>query len=227
MPLSSSLIRSYVSQEKIKVYPWKQEHAKGASLDVCLGEYYFRMTKKQGLRNLYEKDSAKMLWGAPQSAITLREQDAELRSTLKSSVHLDEKIIILDPYESILGHTHEFIATNNSIVGEIRGRSTLRRNGLTVSADGNWGDPGFVGRWTLFIENHTSQTIPLIVGRRVAQLVFHEVTGTTEDYSTEHEGGKYQVSSTFEEVKKTWKPEMILPKMHQDRETSNRSLLFM
>jgi hypothetical protein len=62
----------------------------------------------------------------------------------------------------------------------------------------------------------TRYYIPLIVGRRIAQLVFFE-TGpiVSADYAT---SGKYSSSTSLPKLKKSWKPEMMLPKLYTDRD---------
>ncbi len=98
------------------------------------------------------------------------------------------------------------------------------------------GDVGFTSRWTseksncdscsvfssLFLQkveitnNSSHYTIPLVVGRRIAQIVFVE-TGPTLDTSYE-QVGKYQTASDMSEVKKRWRPQDMLPKCYLDRE---------
>ena len=64
--------------------------------------------------------------------------------------------------------------------------------------------------------NSSHYTIPLVVGRRIAQIVFVE-TGVTLDTSYEQQG-KYQSASDMSEVKKRWRPQDMLPKCYLDRE---------
>lgn len=64
--------------------------------------------------------------------------------------------------------------------------------------------------------NSSHYTIPLVVGRRIAQIVFFE-TGATLETSYEQQG-KYQCEATLEEVKKNWRPQAMLPKCFLDRE---------
>ena len=64
--------------------------------------------------------------------------------------------------------------------------------------------------------NSRMHTIPLVVGRRVAQIVFLEtypIAGAP--YS---KTGDYQKDNTLEKVKENWKPEMMLPRLYKDRE---------
>jgi uncharacterized protein YkuJ len=78
---------------------------------------------------------------------------------------------------------------------------------------------GYINRWTMEITNNSRfYSIPLVVGRRVAQIVFFDSEGTLEnrDYS---QGGKYQTDKRdLEALQETWSPYDMLPKMYLDRE---------
>jgi deoxycytidine triphosphate deaminase len=66
--------------------------------------------------------------------------------------------------------------------------------------------------------NSRYYSIPLVVGRRVAQIVFFDTEGTIEsrDYA---DSGKYQFQKTnLEDLKNSWSPSDMLPKMYMDRE---------
>lgn len=84
--------------------------------------------------------------------------------------------------------------------------------------------------------NSRYYSIPLVVGRRIAQIVFFDTEGI-EQHSYES-SGKYQtryedlfhfsknptlltrlpLSSNLAELKESWSPMAMLPKMYQDRE---------
>lgn len=214
MPLSSKAIKNLVGFGLIIIDPYEPENVKGASIDVCLGEYYYRLQKTSGsrIRNLYSPNCARELWGQVQRAKTLQEHDIVL-----DNVRPDEQIILLGPKEMIMAHTAEFVGSKNGFVAEIKGRSSFRRNAFTVCGDGNWGDPGYIGRWTMVLENHSHDTVPLVVNRRIAQIIFDEVY-EGENYHTEGVGGKYQRAKSLEEIKASWTPDIFLPQMHHDRE---------
>jgi hypothetical protein len=58
----------------------------------------------------------------------------------------------------------------------MKARSTWGRNFITVCKCAGWGDVGYVNRWTMEIANSSrNKHIPLVVGRRIAQIVFFEV----------------------------------------------------
>ncbi len=68
-------------------------------------------------------------------------------------------------------------------------------------------------------------SIPLVVGRRIAQMVFYEVAPLSKkDNDYVGGGGKYQSSQTLDEVEISWKPEMMLPRMHHDWEVKNMQI---
>lgn len=231
MALSSSRIIGLHKQGVIQISPFEEKRAKGASYDVGLGEYYYRMSKESGHDNVadvYDEHYGRRLWGKVQRAMPLVhacqfEFESGGREILRrfersGTINPQEKVIWLHPKETILTHTNEFIKTDTSLVCEIRGRSTVRRSGLTVSADGNWGDPGYSGRWTLFVENHTQYYIPLVVGRRIAQVIFSKVQGDAVSYRNDREGGKYAVGDSLADTVRNWKPDSFLPRMFKDRE---------
>ena len=56
-----------------------------------------------------------------------------------------------------------------------------------------------------------------------AQIAFYETEPLNEKVSDYvKKGGKYQTSTSLEEVKKNWKPEDMLPKMYLDREVTGK-----
>lgn len=87
---------------------------------------------------------------------------------------------------------------------------------ITVHKCAGMGDIGFINRWTMEITNNSqSCTIPLVVGRRLAQIVFFK---TDVEVSSYEETGKYQTHSDLELIMKQWKPDDMRPKLYLDRE---------
>lgn len=64
--------------------------------------------------------------------------------------------------------------------------------------------------------NSRHYSIPLVVGRRIAQIVFMETEGTLN--TSYEQTGKYQVSSDIEKLKSNWSPSQMIPKLYMDRE---------
>jgi dCTP deaminase len=84
-----------------------------------------------------------------------------------------------------------------------------------------WGDVGYINRWTMEITNNSRHyAIPLVVGRRIAQIVFFE-TGhiLNNDYSS---SGKYQSHQDLTKMKKEWNPSSMLPKLYLDRDINKK-----
>ncbi|MEK9184854.1 MAG: hypothetical protein AAB866_01665, partial [Patescibacteria group bacterium] len=129
----------------------------------------------------------------------------------------EDKIILIEPGETILAHTNEFIGGKNHITTMMKARSSLGRNFIEICKCAGWGDVGYVNRWTMEITNNSRHyAIPLVVGRRVAQIIFFE-TGEilSGDYT---KTGKYQTHQNMAKMKKEWKPESMLPKLYTDRD---------
>lgn len=79
----------------------------------------------------------------------------------------------------------------------------------------SWGDVGYVNRWTMEITNNSRfYSVPLVVGRRIAQIVFFDTDGTLGGRSYA-DGGKYQTTRDIKELMKNWSPISCLPKMYQ------------
>jgi dCTP deaminase len=114
-------------------------------------------------------------------------------------------VILLNPGETILCHTQEFIGARRGATTMMKTRSSLGRNFIETCKCAGWGDVGYVSRWTMEVTNISSFIVPLVVGMRVAQIVFFPVEGVSGDY--ESNGGKYAGRGP-------WDPSMMLPKLH-------------
>ena len=91
----------------------------------------------------------------------------------------------LEPGELYLGQSKEHLSCGNYAV-QIVALSSLMRIGLQVG-QGSWADPGFHGCLTLELSTLSKHPIMLYSGMRIAQLIFHEVSGPIIPYA-----GKYQ-----------------------------------
>lgn len=73
----------------------------------------------------------------------------------------------------------------------------------------------------LYITNNSRYySIPLIIGRKIAQIIFFDTDGTLNGNSYE-KTGRYQTESDLESIKKNWKPSDMLPKLYKDYKTFN------
>lgn len=221
MLLSRNAILRHFKEGNIVIDPFDDRKLKTTSYDVALGEWFWREGHPESratLHNVYDEESTKRVWQGPYGAESAKAVSERLGLYLKN-IKLEDKIILLRPGETVLAHTDEFIGGRNKIVSKMYARSSLGRNFVEVCKDAGWGDIGYFNRWTMEVTNNSQYfTIPLVVGRRIGQMVFYEVepVATTADYVAE--AGKYQLSQDIDEVKKTWKPEMMIPQMHKDWE---------
>lgn len=221
MLLSRDQILKHMDRGTVVIKPFDDRNLKTTSYDVTLGNWYWRERAPGGnsnVHNIYDHASTKFVWEGPLEAE--RVEDVEKRIGRKlENIKRGSSIILLGPQETILAHTNEFIGGREICVAKMYARSSLGRNFIEVCKDAGWGDVGYFNRWTMEVTNNSQNfSIPLVVGRRIAQMVFYEVapSGSGLDYAKE--GGKYQVSDKVEELEKTWNPQMMIPQMHLDRE---------
>lgn len=220
MALSDKRILEELKKGDIVIEPFKRENLATSSYDVTLGEFYFREQRPKHLYNIYniyDKRHTDHVWGTvPHKAE--RAKDI-FRDTKFDYVGIEpsDRIILLEPGETILAHTNEFIGGKDHITTMMKARSSMGRNFIEVCKCAGWGDVGYTNRWTMEITNNSSHySIPLVVGRRIAQIIFFE-TGPilATDYT---KLGKYQNTTDVKKMKKEWKPESMLPKVYNDRD---------
>jgi dCTP deaminase len=222
MLLSRDQILKHMKNGTIVIEPFSDGNLKTTSYDVTLGPWFWRekhLDGRSAVHNPYDEKSTKFVWSGPFEAELVEDISKrvgqEFRNIPKGSC-----VILLEPGETILAHTQEFVGGRDICVAKMYARSSLGRNFVEVCKDAGWGDIGYFNRWTMEVTNNSRHyAIPLVVGWRVAQMVFYEVAPLVKkeiDYIGE--GGKYQHSQDIEELKKSWRPEMMLPKMHLDRE---------
>lgn len=196
------------------------ENVRGSSIDLTLGEWYWACRgDRGGIYNPFDRDAvARYFLGPWQAELwpTTRQLDGHFRTTIPAQLEGipdDHPIIILPARARILAHTHEFVGIKAPGTSEMRARSSWGRNGIMVCACAGWGDPGYINRWTMEIANLNDAAVPLPVGERVAQLIFH-TTGDVE--GAYGEGGKYQTSVELDEVIAGWTPQAMLPRSYKD-----------
>jgi dCTP deaminase len=224
MALSDRKILESMKEGSIIIEPFDRKNLATSSYDVTLGEYFF--TEKhpkhfENIYNIYDKEHVDRVWGtepkiAKEASYVLRHYKFDWRGIRPS-----DKIILMGPGETILAHTEEFIGGREHITTMMKARSSLGRSFISVCKCAGWGDVGYTNRWTMEITNASNRYyIPLVVGRRIAQIIFFE-TGPIlgEDYA---KNGKYNAEGTTEHLKKTWKPEMMLPRLYTDRDILKR-----
>lgn len=224
MLLSQDQIRAHRARGTIVIEPFDERKLKTTSYDVGLGKWFWRERhpgERAAVHNPYNEESTKIVWDGPFEAPRVEEIKERVGNHFRN-ISPGSRVILIGPGESILAHTEEFIGGRDICVAKMYARSSLGRNFVEVCKDAGWGDVGYFNRWTMEVTNNSRYfSIPLVVGRRIAQMVFYEVAPLASkgiDYVKE--GGKYQRSQDLAELMASWKPEMMLPKMHLDWEVN-------
>lgn len=225
MALSDRRILEHMKKGTVVIEPFKRENLATSSYDVTLGEWYFREQRPDQFRNLfniYSKSDTALVWDTkPERAKPAREALAGVNVSWEG-IDPEDRVILIEPGETILAHTEEFIGGRREVTTMMKARSSLGRNFIAVCKCAGWGDVGYVNRWTMEISNHSRHyIIPLVVGRRIGQLVFFETGPILENNYVKK--GKYQSSDSLAEVKKGWKPELMLPRLYLDRDIKKRA----
>ena len=218
MALSDKQILEEIQRGNVVISPFTERNLSSSSYDVTLGEAFYRVeSHKRCMYNPYSEKEVNYLWELHHAK---RWADLSCKWALKDecfdNISDNDLVIMISPGETILCHTNEFIGGRNKVTTMMKSRSSMGRSFLETCSCSGWGDVGYVNRWTMEIRNNSQHfCIPLIVGRRVAQIVFLPTGATLKSYD---ESGKYQTLSDFNELKSNWKPSDMLPKMYLDRE---------
>ncbi len=211
--VSNTRVMQAMEEGSIVIEPFNKSHLSTSSYDVCLGENYYRpQTGMLGnIFNIYDSEHVQRVWGDPQIAQSVEEHHKFIKSyLLDAKFKADDKIILLAPGETILAHTDEFIGGRNTITTMMKARSSLGRSFITVCKCAGWGDVGYVNRWTMEITNvSTNYSIPLLVGERIAQIIFFDAPDCEGDYS---DVGSYQTTTDIAQLKANWQPSSMLPR---------------
>lgn len=225
MALSDKRIKEEMKKGNILIKPFKQDHLSTSSYDVTLGEYYYREQQpdryQNKIYNIWDKKHIDRVWGTKATKAKTAKEVFKNINIEYNNIKPTDKVILLEPGETILAHTNEFIGGMNTITTMMKARSSLGRSFIEVCKCAGWGDVGYVNRWTMEITNNsTHYSIPLVVGRRIAQIIFFE-TGEILGKSYNKEG-KYNSSEDIKKLKKDWNPDMMVPKLYKDREVNKK-----
>lgn len=203
----------------VVIYPFVKEHLAGSSIDVTLGDWFYRTERPSegGFYNPFDQNAVSKYFGDPQQAVVHQDWANTNGRQLFDNIPEDQKIIVLRPHERILAHTHEFVGIKAPGTSTMQARSTWGRNGVAVCLDAGWGDPGYINRWTMEIYNmNQHESVVLPVGERIAQIVFYSTGPVDGEYKKL--SGKYQPddSTNLEKLVKDWHPSQMLPRAYKD-----------
>ncbi len=216
---SNKQIISAMKTGHVVIHPFIKEHLAGSSIDVTLGNWFYRTERPSegGFYNPFDKNAVNQYFGEPLQATTHKEWAEKYGRKRFKNIPPDQQIIVLRPHERILAHTHEFIGIKAPGTSTMQARSTWGRNGVAVCLDAGWGDPGYINRWTMEIYNmNQHESVVLPVGERIAQVVFYETGEVDGEYKKL--SGKYQdsLSSSLDKIISDWQPSQMLPRAYKD-----------
>lgn len=218
--LSRPLILDHYRCGNIIIYPFDRASVNTTSVDARLGAYFFRETRQRGVTrvfNPFDESHVRRYWGEPQLAVRASKWMRDSGQRELENIADDDFLIVIEPSETILAHSCEFIGGRNCVTTEMRARSSVGRVGITVCKCAGWGDIGFCNRWTMEVTNlMDNSVIVLPVGMRVAQIAFYAVDPVAGTYATE--AGKYQTTDDVDEMIRGWSPFDMLPRLFRDRD---------
>ncbi len=220
MALSDRKILEEMKKGDIVITPFKEANLATSSYDVTLGEWFFREQPPKynhNIYNIWNKNHIDGVWGTVPERAELASEAFKKYNFEWKGISPKDKVIFLRPGETILAHTNEYIGGRNHITTMMKARSSLGRSFIEVCKCAGWGDVGYVNRWTMEITNNSSHyAIPLVVGRRIAQIIFFETGPILEkDYTV---SGKYLTTTNIKQMQKDWVPQMMLPRLDTDRD---------
>jgi deoxycytidine triphosphate deaminase len=224
---SNTQIKAGIASGHIVFHPYIEEHIAGSSVDVTLGQWYYRTERKMnsGFYNPFDEADVSRYFDGPFHAETHEIWAQSNGRRLFRGIPADHPIILLRPGERILAHTHEFIGIKAPGTSTMQARSTWGRNGVAVCLDAGWGDPGYINRWTMEIYNmNQHESVVLPVGERIAQLVFYHTGPVESEYA--NLTGKYQRSDSnnLADIINDWRPQDMLPRAYKDTRRKPRDV---
>ncbi len=226
MALSDKIILEEKEKGNIIIHPFKRQNLATSSYDVSLGEFYFREQEPKyyhNIYNIYNKSHTDHVWGTDYSQAEPASEVFQKYKFSYKGISEDDKVILLRPGETILAHTQEFIGGRNHITTMMKARSSMGRNFIEVCKCAGWGDVGYTNRWTMEITNNSKHyAIPLVVGRRIAQIIFFHTGDILERDKNYTLKGKYATTEDIEQMKQDWSPSMMLPKLYNDFEIQSK-----
>jgi dCTP deaminase len=125
--------------------------------------------------------------------LNLSSYESEISKYQEEVVIERGKKIVLHPGRFIVGSILEYVALPADIEGQVEGRSSWARLGLTI-ATATTVHPLYKGVITLELSNNGTIPLALSPGIKIAQIVFHEIRPPLTDEYIEKINCKYQCS---------------------------------
>ncbi len=170
MILTGPEIRRQVELGKIQVEPFDPEQLNPASYDLRLGREFL----------VYEPTTLiERRYGDPVFGLDAKTENPTHRRTIP------DEGIWLEPGILYLMHTVEVVATRD-FVTVIDGKSSVGRLGIVCHLTAGYGDPGFVGNYTL--EVSVVHPVRVYAGMHFCQARFHTLQGKLAQYDGNYVG---------------------------------------
>jgi dCTP deaminase len=161
--LSGKAIADEIRSGGIRITPFNEDQLNPVSYDLTLGD-----------------DVIKYCACGPAGVFL----DAQVSNAFERYTMVPEGFI-LTPGEGYLMHTRERIWSDR-FVPVIDGKSSIGRLFVQVHQTAGFGDPGFDGQYTL--EVTVKYRTRLYPGMRIAQVRFHTIVGSVEQYAGNYTG---------------------------------------
>lgn len=101
----------------------------------------------------------------------------------------------LKPNEFILASTEEYVEIPKHLCGQVDGRSSVARMGVSVHQTGGYIDAGYCGNITLELYNCSDKEFELSWGDSICQIIFHVLSSEcAREYGSYGLNSKYQHS---------------------------------
>jgi dCTP deaminase len=223
MALSDLSIKTGLKDGEIIIHPFNSDDLGSASYDVRLGKYFYEARKgspnlnNPEFYNIYSERNMRKVWGESQIGKLAADWKRAYPNADWDNIHDDDTIIMLGPHANLLCHTYEFIGARVNSTTMMKARSSIGRSLINVCQCAGMGDIGYFNRWTMEIYNRDSYHIPLVVHRRVAQIVFLPTGPSEQTYIS-----KYQDNDNIDVLEKFWNPDLMLPRLDRDKDISTR-----
>jgi dCTP deaminase len=192
--LSGPQIRDEVGWGTIEIDPYDEKRVQPNSIDLTLGKIVRVYTFAAYMSADAYPDSPLPESGEASYYVSRRLHPREgviLDARKKNDaieLAMDESGWLVKPGILYLMHTAERIHTKK-FVTQLNGKSSIARLGVIVHFTAAYGETGFNGQYTL--EVSAVHPVRLYPGMAIAQAVFYNVYGQTEDYQAKgHYTGK-------------------------------------
>jgi dCTP deaminase len=119
--------------------------------------------------------------------------ESEIRKYQEEIIIPFQSKLVLHPGKLIMGSTLEYLSIPQDIECQVEGRSSWARLGLII-ATATTVEPNFKGVITLELSNTGTIPVKLFPGVKIAQLIFHSVSGSVELKEEEKIEKKYSFS---------------------------------